>query len=552
MKRLLYTILFAVLCFTACDNKGQGQEEAFPDHKGYRIYVVDNTGWNNLNLYMYGTVNDLVGAWPGMKPSGKITIKNKEYKYYDIDQNKAYGNTEKLIFNNTTGSQTKEEPSIKFEKWADFFFTVTSAGAEGFNGGSRLTIEIDNGPIEATAKKVAEITVPDTEFYRIYQANPKLYKEPRLDNLKARISTIKSLGTDILYLMPIYTEGSVNSVGSPYCVKDFRAVNPKYGTLSDLKALVDAAHEAGMKVMFDWVANHTAWDCAWTSTHKEWYKQDSSGKIVNPTADGNWTDVAQLDYSSTALREEMTDCMLYWVRELDIDGYRCDYAHGPDGKKSGSFDEFWKYAINALRQQKPGFIMLAESDYDKMFTDGFDMNYSRPTRSKLISSFVSGDAEGLASTIVSELKKAPAGCSKLMFQTNHDEASILSPRREFPSDFAVINSFALLRALPASTLLYGSQEIGYSQAIDFCKFDNSFNWDVEQSYLSYYAKVLQQAESIKRGNKLTLYTAGPVLILEYADGGMLAVNTSSRQVTVTLHDGRTEVMGAYSMRVLDS
>ena len=550
MRKSLIAIIFAALCVAACAPEKK-QESEFPEHEGYRIYAQDNTGWSSLALYMYGTVNNLGGAWPGMRPSGKATIKGQEYAYFNIDQKTAFGCTESLIFNNTSGAQIKNEPSLTFTEKADYFFKVTATGATAFDAGSTLTIAIDNGPITAEAKKITEINVPNTAFYRLYQVNPKLYKSQRLNNIKARLNTIKALGTDVLYLMPVYAEGTTKSVGSPYCVKDFRQVNSSYGSKSDLKALVDAAHAAGMKVMFDWVANHTSWDCEWTQTHKDWYKKDASGNIAHPTADGDWADVAQLDYSSTALREEMTDCMLYWVKELDIDGYRCDYAHGPDGRKSGAFDEFWKAAIKALRTEKPGFIMLAESDYDKMFTDGFDMNYSRPTRSKLITSFATGDAEGLASTIVSEIGKAPSGCSKLMFETNHDEASIKSPAQEFPGEKALISAFVLLRALPASTLLYGSQETAYGQAIDFCRFVNDFNWDANQAFRTEFTGALAKVDAMKRGSKLTLYAAGPMLILDYTGGGKLAVNTGSREVTATLAGGTTVKLDAYEFSLLD-
>lgn len=554
MRKSLIVTLFAALCVVACgpENKPE-QTSPFPDHNGYRIYAVDNTGWSTLALYMYGTVNDLGGSWPGMRPTGKTTIQSTQYVYFDIDQNKARGCTEKLIFNNTSGTQIKNEPSLTFSDKADYFFTVTATGATPFDGGSTLTIQEDNSPVTASAKKTGEAGVNSgAEFYRIYQVNPKLYPSPRLSNIKARIPTIKALGTDILYLMPIYPEGTTKAVGSPYCVKDFRGVNSSYGSMSDLKDLVDAAHGAGMKVIFDWVANHTSWDCEWTSTHKDWYKKDASGNIVYPTADGAWADVAQLDYSSSALRAEMTDCMLYWVRELGIDGYRCDYAHGPEGQNSGNFDIFWKEAITSLRTLKPGFIMLAESDYNKMFSDGFDMNYSRPVRGKLISSFASGDAEGLAASILSELGKAATGHSKLMFETNHDEASIKSPLQELPGKKAVISGLVLLSALPASTLIYGSQETAWDKAIDFCRFINDFNWNADEGFRKELSEALSKVDSMKRGSKLTIYSAGPAIILVYTNGGTLAVNLGRREVNATLQSGVTIKLGAYEFSVLDS
>ena len=152
---------------------------------------------------------------------------------------------------------------------------------------------------------------------------------------------------------------------------------------------------------------------------------------------------------------------------------------------------------------------------------------------------------------MSEIGKAPSGCSKLMFETNHDEASIKSPAQEFPGEKALISAFVLLRALPASTLLYGSQETAYGQAIDFCRFVNDFNWDANQAFRTELTGALAKVDAMKRGSKLTLYAAGPVLILDYTGGGKLAVNTGSREVTATLAGGTTVKLDAYEFSLLD-
>lgn len=122
-----------------------------------------------------------------------------------------------------------------------------------------------------------------TDGMVIYEANPALFGETQaLNGLTAQLPRIKKLEANVLWLMPIFQQGEKNAVGSPYCVKDYRAINPAYGTLSDLKALVTKAHAEGMLVILDWVANHTAWDHAWTTEHKDWYTQDANGNIVSP------------------------------------------------------------------------------------------------------------------------------------------------------------------------------------------------------------------------------------------------------------------------------
>ena len=358
----------------------QQQEEnntEFPAHDGYRIYAIDNTGWESLLVYMYGTVNNLGGSWPGVKSSGKITVKGREYTYFNVAQSAAYGNTEKLIFNDGNGKQipSSGEPSLTFDKKADYFFTVTEQEAKAFKGGSNLEITLSDAPVDVAPKELFKMAAQKRDAWNIYQVNPKLYgSSGAFGKIKDRLDDIKALGTDVFYLMPIYQQGTKNAIGSPYCIKDFKAVNTSYGSLEDLRALVDAAHAKGMKVMFDWVANHTAWDCA------------------------------QLNYSSTDLRAAMTDALLYWVKELDIDGYRCDYAHGPTGRNVGPMDEFWKEAISALKAQKPGFIMLAESDFPKMYDDGFDLIFSRNAKSKLIQAFGGAGLDGFFNAYKSALE----------------------------------------------------------------------------------------------------------------------------------------------------
>ena len=135
------------------------------------------------------------------------------------------------------------------------------------------------------------------------------------------------MGVKILWLMPINPLGVKNrkgSLGSYYSVSDYLAVNPEYGTKQDFIEVVKKAHGLGMKVIVDWVANHTSWDNKLITDHPEWYKKDPAGNIVPPVAD--WTDVAALDYTQPGLRKYMTDALAYWIRETDIDGYRCDVA----------------------------------------------------------------------------------------------------------------------------------------------------------------------------------------------------------------------------------
>jgi glycosidase len=170
--------------------------------------------------------------------------------------------------------------------------------------------------------------------------------------------------------MPIHKIGEKNrkgTLGSPYAVQDYYSVNPEFGTLDDLKHFVEAAHQQHMYVILDWVANHTAWDNVLVHDHPEWYERDWKGDLT-PTPWQDWTDIIDLDYHQEGLRKYMTDALKYWVKEADIDGYRCDVA--------GFVPlDFWDNARKELDAIKPVF-MLAEGDSRDLHAEAFDMTYA--------------------------------------------------------------------------------------------------------------------------------------------------------------------------------
>jgi glycosidase len=169
----------------------------------------------------------------------------------------------------------------------------------------------------------------------IYEVNLRQYtKEGTIRAFMPHLPRLKKMGVDILWLMPVHPVGALNrkgTLGSYYAVRDYTAVNPEFGNLDDMKALVKLAHGLGMKVIIDWVANHTAWDNPWTTQHKDWYKLNEKGELFPVTYNDGaepeyWTDVTALNYDNKALWKGMTDAMAFWVREADIDGFRCDVA----------------------------------------------------------------------------------------------------------------------------------------------------------------------------------------------------------------------------------
>ena len=144
----------------------------------------------------------------------------------------------------------------------------------------------------------------------IYEVNIRQYTEEGTFNaFDKHIDRLHEMGVDILWLMPISPIGikeRKGSLGSYYSISDYTAVNPEFGTLEDFKELVNHAHELGMHIIIDWVANHTAWDHAWVAEHPEWYQKDSAAVMASPY---DWTDVVALDYANKDLWNAMADEM---------------------------------------------------------------------------------------------------------------------------------------------------------------------------------------------------------------------------------------------------
>lgn len=221
-------------------------------------------------------------------------------------------------------------------------------------------------------KPYVQLTHPDwCKNAAIYELNTRQFTPKGTFAAAAtQLPRLKALGIDIVWLMPIHPIGKLHrkgTLGSPYSVQDYFAVNPDYGTLDDLKAFVEAAHALGLHVILDWVANHTAWDNVWVAAHPEWYDRDHEGHF-RPTPWWDWSDIIDLDYNQPELRREMTRALKYWVQEADIDGYRCDVAgYVPV--------DFWDNARAELDAIKPVF-MLAEWEARDLHARAFDMTYA--------------------------------------------------------------------------------------------------------------------------------------------------------------------------------
>ncbi len=346
--------------------------------------------------------------------------------------------------------------------------------------------------------------VPDRQDATIYQVNIRAFStQGGLQGVTARLDSIQALGVNVIYLMPTYPVGSLNGVNSPYCVKDYRAVNPEFGNLDDLRNLVENAHALNMSVIMDWVANHTAWDNAWITDHKDWYLQDGSGHIVSPPGTG-WNDVAQLNFSNTDMRKEMIESMKYWVYAANVDGFRCDYANGPPA-------DFWKQAIDSLRNiSTHHLLLLAEGDRNDLFNDGFDFTFGFKFYGQLKNIYKNNQpVTGINTLNTSEFVNASNGQQVVRYLTNHDvNSSDGTPLDLFGGIPGSMAAFVVVAYMKGAPMIYNGQEVGTPFRITFPFTGANIDWTLNPNITAAYKKVIafrNQSVAIRRG-QLTSYS----------------------------------------------
>ena len=301
----------------------------------------------------------------------------------------------------------------------------------------------------------------------IYQINTRQFtREGTFRAAEKELPRLKALGVDILWLMPIHEIGRKNrkgTLGSPYAVRDYYSVNPEFGTLDDLKSFVRAAHALGMKVILDWVANHTAWDNVLVERHPEWYERDYKGDF-RPTPWWDWSDIINLDYRHAGLRKYMTDALKYWVREADVDGYRCDVA--------GFVPlDFWANARRELDAIKPVF-MLAEWESRDMHAEAFDMTYAWSWYDA-VHQVAAGQKKDLSGIFVYyswNESSYPKEAMRMTFVTNHDKNAWEGTEFEQfgPAVEAAIALSVVGEGMP---LIYNGQEAGNRKRLQFFEKD---------------------------------------------------------------------------------
>lgn len=385
--------------------------------------------------------------------------------------------------------------------------------------------------LSCTADK--EFTLPATEDVAMYQINPRVFApENSFNAISERLDSIGDLGVNVLWFMPIYEIGKENSVNSPYCIRDYKALNPEFGTIDDFKELVRLSHENGMAVIVDWVANHTSWDNAWITEHKDWYTHDESGNIISPANTG-WLDVADLDFDNDEMRLAMIDAMKYWVTEVGVDGFRCDAADFVPY-------DFWKQALDSLRAiPDKDLLMLAEGKRKDHFEAGFDMNYAWDFMTGMRNVFIrDSSALSLYRIDKEEYDSLPGGKVKLRFTTNHDEASKMAPVAEYGNERGSMSAFVIATYLHGGALIYGSQEVGYPHPIDFFKYvpvDWNSNPDLRDEYKRIIS-IYNEYPAVRAG-KMSGYGNDDAMVFVKEDASakiLVAANVRNGNVSVSV------------------
>jgi glycosidase len=315
-----------------------------------------------------------------------------------------------------------------------------------------------------------------TKQASLYCINIRQFSEQgTFEQVTKQLPRLKAMGVGMIWLLPINPIGKIErkgTLGSYYASADYTGINPEFGTLVDFKTLVKASHDLNIKVIIDWVANHCAWDNPWLKQHPDWFKKNDKGEIFPVTFTSGeqveyWTDVVALDYSAPALWDGMMQAMQYWVKNTDIDGFRCDVAGMVP-------TPFWERARRELDATKPMF-MLAEWSEPDLHNSAFDMTYDW----LLFEAFKKiargeGSVQDLKQWWSKTCEQYPDDAYRMTYTANHDSNSWQGSDLELFGP-AIDAMSVLAMTLPGFGLVYNGQESGLNKRLEFFERD-SIDW----------------------------------------------------------------------------
>ena len=379
----------------------------------------------------------------------------------------------------------------------------------------------------------------------IYEANLEHYQaQPgqAFKGLEANLPRLKKMGVGIVWLMPIFPRGKLKAFGSPYSVRDYRAVNPDFGTPDEFRHLVATAHTIGMRIILDWVPLHLAWDNAWIEAHPDWYQKTANGEI---SQSGPWADVARFDYGTMEkpnqeLWDAMRDALLFWVREYQVDGFRADVAAEVP-------TEFWQWLRPQLNAVRPVF-MLAEAQ-EPALHPAFDMSYAWDMMS-WAHDLARGktNARDLDKVLRGEAESFPAGAIMMRFVVNHDTAG---DHEKFPIAAGSARALSVLSAtLPGKPMVYSGQEAGMTETgIGYGVKNIEWKDAATEEFYTTLFRLYRAHPALYEGDFFKVPTSNDDAIYAFVrrcpeeegeDKALVIINLSDEAQTFTLGDAKTE------------
>ena len=444
-----------------------------------------------------------------------------------------------LVFTNTT-TWIKDIGADRFAAISGSTGAIWLRGGDGNTYGNAANALSQTSPLSTPAAPQGPAGLGSTTSTAVvptwiknavvYEVNVRAFsKEGTFTAFTRQLPRLKTLGVDVLWLMPIHQPGQLmklGTMGSPYAVKDFRGVNPNYGTLADFKSLVKSAHAFGMKVILDWVGNHTAWDNIWITSHRDWYTQDSSGKILTPIPE--WQDLADLNYDNADMRAEMLSAMTMWVKTYGVDGFRADYAGGVP-------TSFWNTATTALNAIKPIYMVAEDDSKPELMSSSFNSNYGWSLNGFMNAVSANTQTKSGFQYQVDRLNSFyPKNSYPMNFITNHDQNAWNGT--EFERMGSAVPAMAVLEFLfPGIPMIYTGQEIGLNRRLSFFDKDQVV-WPDDSTWTHFYSKLID----LKTRNS-SLWNG------QYGGELTMLPNTNSRVVSFARTKGTNKVIGIWNL-----
>lgn len=507
-------------------NRSGWTKVSVPDHwERYDLASYDGVGWFSTTFeyaggsrpmaLVFGGVDDAADVWINGVSVGSH-VEHSDAFYFDITRALRTGVNEMVV------------------RVVDF----------GGPGGIYQSVTVDlldrvpdllRTAFSRMQAKPSEEWIRDAVIYEVYLRS--FSKEGSMKALERRIPELKEMGVTVIWLMPIHPVGKLHrkgTLGSPYAVQDYYAINPEFGTLEDFRSLIRTIHRHGLKIIIDLVANHTAWDSRLMNEHPDWFTRDESGKVIAPNDD--WTDVADLDYSRQELWTYMIEMMNYWVRDIGIDGYRCDVSELVP-------TEFWNRARKELDSIKP-VMMLSEGTLPEHHVEAFDLTYAWNFYD-LLSNVISGSGSvGMFEELLErESYKFPKGSLRLRFNTNHDKNAWEAPAVEKFTPAGAKASAVLMFTFPGVPLIYNGEEVGNSKRLGlFEKID--IDWTKNRDFRDLYsdlARLRKTHAALRHGEYKPLKNSDGEKVISFlrqsgSEKRLVVVNLSnrSREATISL------------------